>query len=135
MKELTKKQRIQKYGDVFTPPHIVEQMLDALPKDAFEPSKTYLEPACGEGVFTVAVLRRKFERCKAKAEYSAALASVYSMDIQERNVDATIEAVTELCKEYFNPSKADLEVIKDHVILCDSLKIMKMMNDERLKEG
>ena len=130
--ELSKKERIQKYGEVFTPQHIVEQMMDMLEREdpeCFEPGKTFLEPCCGEGVFVLEVLRRKFARCRKREDYSEALRSVWAMDIQERNVKLTIENVTALCWEYFGPTKKDLAIINDHVILCDSLKIMKMMNE------
>lgn len=130
--ELCKEDRIRKYGEVFTPQWIVDKMCDELPEDAFEPAKTFLEPACGEGVFVCEILRRKFKRCRTRADYSASLASVYAMDIQQRNVDATIKAVTELCAEFFKVSKADAAVIQNHVILCDSLKVMRMMNDPQL---
>lgn len=132
---MDKKERIRKYGEVFTPQRIVDKMCDELPEEAWEPKKTFLEPCCGEGVFVCEILRRKFRHCKRREDFSAALASVYAMDIQQRNVDATIEAVTALCAEYFKPSKKDAEVIRDHVILCDSLKVIRMMNDPQLWEG
>lgn len=134
MSGLTKKERIQKYGEVFTPLHICKKMCDELPEDSFSPEKTFLEPACGDGVFVCEILRRKFLRCRKREDYSTALASVYAMDIQERNVDATIENVKALCVEFFRPSKSDVETIVNHVILCDSLKIMRMMNDQKLWE-
>ena len=135
MPELTKKERIQKFGEVFTPQWMVEKMCDELPANAFDPGKTFLEPACGDGVFVCEVLRRKFRRCRKRSDYSVALASVYAMDIQQQNVTDTIKNVTKLCGEYFRLAKADHETIADHVILCDSLKIMRMMNDPQLWRG
>ena len=136
MTDLTKKERIQKYGEVFTPDWVVRQMCDELEKanpDCFLPSATFLEPTCGDGAFVVEVLRRKFERCRGKGDYQTALRSVYGMEIQADNVQKTIERVTALCKQYFSPTKDDLQAISDHYIMCDSLKIMRMMNDPQLK--
>lgn len=138
MGELTKKERISKFGEVFTPTPIVAQMADLLEledAEVFAPEKTFLEPACGEGVFVLEILRRKFARCRTRADYSAALRSVWAMDIQERNVEATIKNVEALCREYFAPTKKDLVVISDHVILCDSLKVMKMMGELNQRGG
>ena len=102
--------------------------------DAFGVEKTFLEPTCGEGVFVLEILRRKFRNCRTRADYTAALRSVWAMDIQERNVRATIESVTALCSEHFRPTKAELEIIDSHVILCDSLKVMRMMNELNERE-
>lgn len=124
---LSKKERVQKYGEVFTPQYIVDKMCDALPADAFLPHRTFLEPACGDGVFVLEILRRKFANCKYRADYTASIESVYAMEIQEQNVTATIENIIALCQQHFKPTKRDLEIINDHVILCDSLKVMKLL--------
>ena len=128
---------VRKFGEVFTPKPIVDQMCDALEKespDAFEIGKTYLEPTCGDGVFMLEILRRKFERCRKRSDYTAALASVWAMDIQRKNVDATIVNVIALCRRYIQPSRTELEIIQNHVILCDSLKVMRMMNELNERE-
>lgn len=41
---LTKKERIQKFGEVFTSVETVNQMLDMLPPETFKPERTFLEP-------------------------------------------------------------------------------------------
>lgn len=135
---LTKEERIRKFGEVFTPPEIVEQMLDMLEQespDCFAPGTTYLEPTCGEGIFVCGVLQRKFANCTTDAERRLAIRSVWAMELQADNVEKTIKAVTELCEGVLRLTKADLETIKDHVIQADALKVMKMMNDMNEKEG
>lgn len=109
-------------------------MCDSLPQDAFEPGKTFLEPTCGEGVFVVEILRRKFAQCKKRADYTTALESVYAMELLPDNVQITIQNVKSLCSEYFNPSKAELETIENHVIQADALKVMRMINDMNKRE-
>jgi hypothetical protein len=47
-------------------------------------------------------------------------------------VAVTIRNVEALCREYFSPTKADLQTINDHVIQCDSLKMLRMMGDKKL---
>ena len=127
---LSKRERVRKYGEVFTPPEIVSHMCDLLEAEspgAFAIEKTFLEPTCGAGVFILEILRRKFAGCRTHDDYRAALESVYGFEIQADNVAACIENVTALCREYFKPTKDDLKIIDDHIIMCDSLKVMKML--------
>ena len=127
---MTKKERIRKFGEVFTPDHVVRDMCDMLEKenpDCFEPERTFLEPTCGDGAFVEEILRRKFDRCKCRTDYTVSLISVYAMEIQADNVEKTIRRMEDLCRQYFKPSKAELEIINDHVIQCDSLKVMKLL--------
>lgn len=135
---LSKQEKIRQFGEVFTPQKTVEQMCDLLEEqdaDAFAPEKTFLEPCCGEGVFVLEILRRKFERCKCRKDYTTAIKSVYAMELQADNVEKTIAAVMELCETTFRPTKEEREIIKDHVIQADSLKIMRMINDMNERES
>ena len=129
---MDKAARIRKYGEVFTPQPFVDRMCDMLETespDCWEIGATFLEPCCGDGIFVMEILRRKFACCVSRKDYTAALKSVWAMDIQERNVDATIANVCVLCEKYFKPTKEEYQIISDHVILCDSLKVMRMMNE------
>ena len=135
---LDKAQRIRQYGEVFTPLQTVREMLDTLEKQnpaIFDPERTFLEPACGDGAFVVEILRRKFERCRRPGDYRVALESVYGFEIQPDNVRACIRNVTELCYHYFRPTKQELQSINDHIIQCDSLKIMKLLARMNGKEA
>ena len=135
---LSKADRIRKYGEVFTPEWVVNDMLDMLEKESpgcFAPEKTFLEPACGDGAFVMEILRRKFERCRCPGDYRTALESVYGFELQADNVRACIRNVTELCYGYFRPTKQDMQIINDHVIQCDGLKIMKLLARMNGKEA
>ena len=62
MKKTQTTDKVKKLGQVFTPPKLVNEMLDKLPKNVWtDPSKTWLDPACGDGAFLVEVLRRLIE--------------------------------------------------------------------------
>ncbi|MGE2724416.1 SAM-dependent DNA methyltransferase [Mycolicibacterium pulveris] len=88
--------RVKTYGEVFTPRHMVNRMLD-LVRDELESGsdfvdKTFLEPAAGDGNFLVAILHRKLgaieKRYSAKAwaeESLFALASIYGIELLEDN--------------------------------------------------
>ena len=56
-------ERVRDLGEVFTPASTVQEMLDLLPASVWapHPSPTFLEPACGDGNFLVAILSRKLE--------------------------------------------------------------------------
>lgn len=134
---LTKKEKVARFGEVFTPRKTVEDMCDMLARESpgcFEPETTFLEPACGDGAFVTEILRRKFARCRTRRDYTAALRSVYAMEIQADNVEACIRNVTEFCRERFAPTKEELQIIRDHIIQADSLKVMRMINDMNERE-
>lgn len=96
--------RVRDLAEVFTPAATVQAMLDLLPSKtwAVHPSLTFLEPACGDGNFIVAILDRKLDRIDAARKRGRlpagtgeaavafhaleALASIYAIDISEDNV-------------------------------------------------
>lgn len=92
-------ERVRDAGEVFTPLHIIEDMLALLPEEAWNsrPSKTFVETSCGNGRFLGAVLERKFAALVEVFEQEAsnpalstyaleALASIYGVDISEDNI-------------------------------------------------
>jgi hypothetical protein len=90
-------------------------MCDLLEKEspgAFEPERTFLEPTCGDGAFVVEILRRKFDRCQCRPDFTAALKSVYGLEIQPDNVAECIRRVTALCRQYFKPTKEEEQIIR-----------------------
>ena len=136
--KLSKDEQIRKYGEVFTPDWMVAHMCEMLEEEspgAFSPEKTFLEPTCGDGAFVVEILRRKFERCSCREDFTTAISSVYGLEIQADNVAECIRRVTALCQQYFKPTRAELQIINDHYIVCDGLKVMRMMNDEQLQSS
>lgn len=129
MIQVKSKDRVKNFGEVFTSKKTVNEMLDLLPKEVFEPNKTFLEPTCGEGVFILEILKRKFANCKKRKDYTIALGSVYGMELQEDNVKICIDNIINLCLEYFKPTKQEIELINNHIIQADSLKVMAMIKE------
>lgn len=127
---LSKAEKVRNFGEVFTPEKTVREMCDMLEAESpgcFEPARTFLEPACGDGAFVAEILRRKFDRCKCRRDYTVALESVYGFEIQADNVEKCIQNLTILCYQYFKPTKAEEQIISDHIIQCDGLKVMKLL--------
>lgn len=128
-RQIKSKERVEKFAEVFTAQREVNAMCDLLPTDTWRPETTFLEPTCGEGVFILEILKRKFQRCRTRTEYSIAVNSIWGMDIQQDNVEITINNIINLCKQFFNPTKKDIETINSHIIMCDSLKVMNLLNE------
>lgn len=96
--------RVRDLGEVFTPATTVQAMLDLLPPSMWvpHPSATFLEPACGDGNFLVAILERKLAavsdahvagnlpagKSTGAVQFHAleALASIYAVDISVDNI-------------------------------------------------
>jgi hypothetical protein len=98
--------RVKTYGEVFTPRHMVNRMLDLVLEDLEAGSdfvdKTFLEPAAGHGNFLVAILGRKLSAIEKRyppeawAEESLfALASIYGIELLEDNHRDAREAMLE----------------------------------------
>lgn len=88
--------RVRAYGEVFTPRHMVDQMLDLVSEELEQGAdfvdKTFLEPAAGDGNFLVAILRRKLRAIEQRLareiwsrESLFAVASIYGIELLEDN--------------------------------------------------
>lgn len=60
------KQRVADHGEVFTPPWLVEKMLDLVAGETERIDSRFLEPACGSGNFLVPILQRKLAAVELK---------------------------------------------------------------------
>lgn len=60
------KQRVADHGEVFTPPWMVEAMLDLVKGETERIDSRFLEPACGSGNFLIQILRRKLAAVELK---------------------------------------------------------------------
>jgi len=90
------KQRVTGYGEVLTPQHIVNAMLDLVKQETGRIDSRFLEPACGTGNFLVEILNRKLHivearYAKSQLEYERyvilAVSSIYGIDILEDNAE------------------------------------------------
>jgi len=88
--------RVVEYGEVLTPTHIVQAMLDLVKQETLRIDSRFLEPACGTGNFLIEVLERKL--CVVKERYGKiqleyeryavlAVSSLYGIDILKDNVE------------------------------------------------
>lgn len=88
------KQRVKNFGEVFTPPEIVKQMVDTVENCCAVQAKVF-EPSCGTGNFLIEILQRKLAAILANDQEPyfthidcyLALASLYGIDIQQDNIE------------------------------------------------
>lgn len=89
------KQRVADHGEVFTPPEIVEAMIDLVASEAERIDSRFLEPACGSGNFLIPVLLRKLDTVQTrygKSDFERrhhallALMSIYGIELLSDNV-------------------------------------------------
>src|SRR5207237_10519802 len=90
MSLLKSKQRVADHGEVFTPPWMVEAMLDLVKDETERIDSRFLLPACGSGKFLILLLHlkltavaRKFGRADFDRLHYALLALLcpYSIDL------------------------------------------------------
>ncbi len=108
--QVKSKQRVRDYGEVYTPPEIVNAMLDLVKQETERIDSHFLEPACGTGNFLIEVLRRKlnvvektYRRSQLDFERNLVLAvsSIYGIDILEDNVTACRQRLFEIADERY----------------------------------
>lgn len=93
--------RVDNYGEVFTPNWLVKQMLDYMPSDPIaDLDKSALDPSCGNGQFLTEALRRKLmtaaklfadslDHGQYQFDCMRSLSKLYGIDI---NADTATEA-------------------------------------------
>jgi hypothetical protein len=89
------RQRVIDHGEVFTPPGLVNDMLDLVAHECERIDSRFLEPACGNGNFLAEVLRRKLgsigkknakNRQRWERDAVLAVCSLYGVDLLADNV-------------------------------------------------
>lgn len=95
--QIKSKERVAQRGEVFTAEREVNAMLDLVANECLRPDSRFLEPACGDGNFLSAILRRKLAELRRKYKKSprdyeklsiVAIGSLYGVDIMNDNVEA-----------------------------------------------
>ena len=107
------KLRVKATGEVFTPTPLVQEILEKLPSEQFaDPTKTFLDPACGDGQFLGEVLIRKMEN---GSTFEQALSTTYGVDLMQDNVD--------LCRERLLSGREDLRhIVEQNIVCADGLR-------------
>ena len=91
--EYKTKDRIIKYGEVYTKAKTINEMLNLIPSEFFNNDNIkILEPAVGTGNFLVEILKRKTQN-KSIEEIKKIISNIYAYDILEDNIKDTINNI------------------------------------------
>ena len=133
MKErlIKSKERVKKFAEVFTPTWLADDMIELVGDEVSKIKTRVLEPAVGEGVFLIQILKRKVANAKTIDDMFILLGSLYGVDIQLDNVQITREKIFELWKGFFiqvteeNPNADEIRaaktIIEKNIIQGDML--------------
>lgn len=138
MNYVKSKQRVADHGEVFTPPWLVEAMLNLVKDETERIDSRFLEPACGSGNFLVEILRRKLAAVELKYGRSdferrhyalLALMSIYGIELLKDNMGECRANLLEIFAEYLHldPSddlyRAGFFVLSQNLVHGDALKM------------
>lgn len=116
------KNRVDSFGEVFTPQSLVNDMLDMLGGLSYDMNATYLEPTCGTGNFLVEILNRKLktaQQYKGSEDYLLVVfrcvASIYGVEILPDNARTSRKRLHDIVQAEVGDNKQFMSVI-DHVL-------------------
>lgn len=104
------------HGEVFTPPWIVDAMLDLVKAESDRIDSRFLEPACGSGNFLIQVLHRKLAAVEAKfgtSEFEKrhyalfGLMCTYGIELLDDNIAECRDNMLEVISDYLNLTTPD----------------------------
>lgn len=100
--------RVKATAEVFTPTPLVQEVLDHIDQEVFkDPSKTFIDNACGDGQFLSEILIRKLENGSTLEQ---ALSTIYGIDIMPDNV--------QLCRDRLLAGHEEYRHIVERNIVC-----------------
>ncbi len=132
------KKRVADHGEVFTPPWMVEAMLDLVKHETERIDSRFLEPACGSGNFLVCVLQRKLAAVELKFGKSdferrhyalLAVMCTYGIELLEDNIAECRANMLEILADYLSLKESDelyraaFYVLTQNLIHGDALKM------------
>ena len=135
------RQRVMDHGEVFTPPGLVNDMLDLVAGECERVDSRFLEPACGHGNFLVEVLRRRLAlvdlRHKQRTQWEPnallGLACLYGIELLHDNVSDCRNRLQNLFAEHYSARygksakpaciAAAGTIARTNILLGDALKM------------
>lgn len=140
------KNRVADHGEVFTPPWMVEAMLDLVKGETERIDARFLEPACGSGNFLVQILQRKLAAVElkyAKSDFEKrhyallALMCTYGIELLVDNIAECRANMLEVLADYLDLNESDdlfraaYYVLSLNLVHGNALK-MRTSNDQSI---
>ena len=116
MNLIKSKKRVSDHGEVFTPPWLVEAMLDLVKDESERITSRFLEPACGSGNFLTQILHRKLASVEYKYGKSdfdrnhyalLGLMCIYGIELLTDNIDECHAILLKTFAEYLGVNKSN----------------------------
>ena len=138
MSLIKSKKRVADHGEVFTPPWMVEAMLNLVKGETERIDSRFLEPACGSGNFLVQVLQRKlgaveikFGKSEFEKQHYALLAVMctYGIELLTDNIAECRANMLDILGAYLNIDesndiyRAGAYVLTQNLMHGDALKM------------
>lgn len=132
------KQRVADHGEVFTPPWLVEDMLNLVQAETERIDSRFLEPACGSGNFLIPVLERKLAAVESKygkndfekRHYALfGLMCIYGIELLVDNTEECRDKLVEIFASYLKVNSNDVwaraaaTVVHANIVQGDALKL------------
>jgi hypothetical protein len=130
MNLIKSKRRVADHGEVFTPPWLVQNMLDLVKGETDRIDSRFLEPACGSGNFLVPVLQRKLAAVEVKfgkneferQHYSLlALMCAYGIELLADNIAECRANMLEVFADFMNLNETDELYLAASYVLSQNL--------------
>lgn len=138
MNLIKSRQRVADHGEVFTPPWMVEAMLDLVKEETERIDSRFLEPACGSGNFLVRVLQRKLAAVELRFSRSAferrnyallALMCTYGIELLADNIAECRANMLDVLSDYLNLQegedvhRAAFHVLSQNLVHGDAMRM------------
>jgi len=145
--QVKSKERVRDLAEVFTADREVNSMLDLIGDPSYSIDFRYLEPSCGNGNFTVAILERKMlsvsEKYKKLQDFEfytlMALGSIYGVDIASDNVKEARQRMKNVIVDRFSdiqnsrqPTDGFYKSV-DHILKHNIIKGDILNGDQKIK--
>ena len=131
-KQIKSKHRVTEFGEVNTPFQTIENIIDLVGNEAMRYDSRFLDPACGDGNFLLALLDRKLASFKEKPNKNTklfegklmiTLGSIYGIDKLKDNI---LEARIKILKRFIDAYAKLLDSeVKNHIICSAEYIISK----------
>jgi N-6 DNA Methylase len=144
MNLIKSKRRVADHGEVFTPPWLVENMLDLVKDETERIDSRFLEPACGSGNFLVPVLKRKLAAVERKFGKTAferqhyallAVMCTYGIELLTDNIAECRANMLEVFADHLNLDETDELYLAAFYVLSQNLvhgdALTMLMSDGR----
>ena len=122
MTELEQKRKLRRKetAECFTPPELVNEMLDKLPFEIWDdPFKSFCDPSGGSGNFVIEVLKRKLAKGHTPIQ---ALSTIYSVELMPDNVEEMKQRLFDLLLELDDTQKQQaIDIINHNIVCADAL--------------